>query len=85
MKSAVCRKANCDLSVNGRKARVRVGGVDAEQVSPTPPDKKHTLCGTLRKEGATKYDSCIKIKQLIPLSGIAIGYAVFCYTPFQSV
>ena len=25
------------------KVRVRVGGVAAEQVSPTPPDKEHTF------------------------------------------
>ena len=31
---------NCDLSVNGRKGRVRVGIVDAERISLSPPIKK---------------------------------------------
>ena len=33
-KRTVCRKANCNLSVNGCKVRGRVGGVATERIRP---------------------------------------------------
>ena len=37
---AVCRKANCNLSVDGCKARGRVGVVDAERIPFSVPNIK---------------------------------------------
>ena len=48
MKSTVCRKTNFGLPVDDRKVRVRVGGVDAEQVFPTPPEKRQIPIGICR-------------------------------------
>ena len=38
--------ANCNLSVNGCKARGRVGGVDAEQIPSSGPEKNPHLSTT---------------------------------------